>query len=176
MGKLTAKQQCFVDEYMIDLNATAAAKRAGYSEKTAGRIGQENLQKPVIVEAIEAAKAERSKRTEIDADWVLKQAAKLHQRCMQEIKPVMVRDGKEWVQATGEDDEGNEGLLFTFNANGAAKALEIVGKHVGVQAFQENVKHTHEGEVTHNHTERMSRLNALKAQAANKNASQPTKH
>lgn len=56
MGKdsLTGKQQRFVQEYLIDLNATQAAVRAGYSEKTAGAIGAENLRKPQIQGAIEA--------------------------------------------------------------------------------------------------------------------------
>jgi hypothetical protein len=68
---LTAKQQRFVEEYLVDLNATAAAIRAGYSEKTARSIGHELLSKPEIQAAIEAALAERSKRTEITADDVL---------------------------------------------------------------------------------------------------------
>ena len=55
--KLTVKQQIFVDEYIIDFNATRAAIAAGYSEKTASRMGSENLSKPVIQEAIAKAKA-----------------------------------------------------------------------------------------------------------------------
>ncbi len=53
MANLTAKQQRFVDEYLIDLNATQAAIRAGYSPKSAYSIGQENLKKPEIQEAIQ---------------------------------------------------------------------------------------------------------------------------
>lgn len=52
---LTAKQQRFVEEYLVDLNATQAAVRAGYSKKTAGAIGGENLEKPEIQEAIQKA-------------------------------------------------------------------------------------------------------------------------
>jgi phage terminase small subunit len=70
MGDLTAKQQRFVEEYLIDLNATQAAIRAGYSEKTAYSIGNENLSKPEIAKAIETAQQERSQRTEITADRV----------------------------------------------------------------------------------------------------------
>jgi phage terminase small subunit len=55
MSKLTAKQQLFVDEYLVDLNASAAARRAGYSEKTARAIGIENLTKPAIRAAVDAA-------------------------------------------------------------------------------------------------------------------------
>lgn len=72
MAKLTPKQQRFVDEYLIDLNATQAAIRAGYSERTAYSIGDENLKKPEIKKAIEQAKAKRSQRTKIEADSVLK--------------------------------------------------------------------------------------------------------
>jgi phage terminase small subunit len=77
MSTLTPKQQRFVDEYLIDLNATQAAIRAGYSEKTAQEIGSENLSKPIIAEAIAAAMKEREKRTEITQDRVLKEYAKL---------------------------------------------------------------------------------------------------
>jgi phage terminase small subunit len=60
-----------VDEYLVDLNATLAAIRAGYSVRSAGAIGDENLEKPEIAAAIDAAKAERSERVEITADLVL---------------------------------------------------------------------------------------------------------
>ena len=72
MAKLTPKQQRFVDEYLIDLNATQAAIRAGYSPKSAGRFAQELLLKTHIAQAIEQAKAERSERTKITQDEVLK--------------------------------------------------------------------------------------------------------
>jgi phage terminase small subunit len=71
MRKLTPKQERFVSEYLIDLNATKAAIRAGYSGNTAQRIGSENLSKPLISAAIQKAKDERSKRTEINQDYVL---------------------------------------------------------------------------------------------------------
>ncbi len=68
---LTDKQLRFVEEYLVDLNATQAAIRAGYSAKTAGSVGQENLTKPEIAEAISAAQLRRSQRTAITADTVL---------------------------------------------------------------------------------------------------------
>lgn len=77
MAKLTAKQQQFVDEYLIDLNATQAAIRAGYSEKTANRIATENLSKPVIADLITKRQQDRSVRTEISQDRVLKEYARL---------------------------------------------------------------------------------------------------
>ena len=70
--KLTPKQQRFCDEYLIDLNATQAAIRAGYSEKTAGVIATENLKKPNIKEYIEIRMAEKEKALIADQDEVLK--------------------------------------------------------------------------------------------------------
>jgi len=72
VSKLTAKQQRFVDEYLIDLNGAAAARRAGYSVKTARQIADENLSKPDIVAAIEAAQAALSARTQITQEMVLR--------------------------------------------------------------------------------------------------------
>lgn len=75
--KLTPKQARFVEEYLVDLNATQAAIRAGYSEKTAHVTGHENLKKPEIADAIYKAQQKRSERTGITADRVLKEYAKI---------------------------------------------------------------------------------------------------
>ena len=68
MEKLTPKQARFVEEYLVDLNATQAAIRAGYSESTARAIGHENLTKPDIQEAIAEARGKQQQRTEITAN------------------------------------------------------------------------------------------------------------
>ncbi len=70
---LTARQQRFVDEYLLDLNATQAAVRAGYSARTAGAIGYENLTKPQIASALCEAQAERARRTRVTADDVIRE-------------------------------------------------------------------------------------------------------
>lgn len=70
--KLTNKQEMFCKEYLIDLNATQAAIRAGYSEKTANVIGPENLAKPCIAICIQELMAKRSEKVGVDAEWVLK--------------------------------------------------------------------------------------------------------
>ncbi len=132
---LNDKQQRFVEEYLIDLNATQAAIRAGYSVDTARQIGSENLSKPDIVDAIAEAKAARSEATKIDAAYVLRQAVKLHERCMQEVKPVTDPRGQQVM-----DGDGN--AVFAFNTTGAAKALELIGKHIDVSAFEERIKHS----------------------------------
>lgn len=131
--KLTAKQKRFCEEYLIDLNATQAAIRAGYSEKTACAIGTENLRKPNIAIFITEMKAKRSEETRIDAAWVLKSAKRVFDRCMQD-EPVM--SGGE---PTGE---------YKFEQAGANKALDIIGKHIDVQAFNENLSIKTGSEIT----------------------------
>ena len=74
---MTKKQKRFVEEYLIDLNATQAAIRAGYSPDSARDIGCENLTKPNIKAAIDRAMAERSRRTGINQDRVIQEIAKL---------------------------------------------------------------------------------------------------
>lgn len=75
MSDLTPKQACFVREYLIDLNATQAAIRAGYSERGADTAGPRLLENPDVIAAIDAAKADRSEKTEITAERVLKEIA-----------------------------------------------------------------------------------------------------
>jgi phage terminase small subunit len=69
--KLTPKQERFVEEYLVDLNATGAARRAGYSAKTASEIGFENLKRPEIQKAITEAQDDRAVRTALDQDYVI---------------------------------------------------------------------------------------------------------
>lgn len=76
---LTPKQAAFVREYMIDLNATQAAIRAGYSEKTANRIGAENLSKPVIQEAIQQLHKAAEEKCAVTVEWILSEIAKIAQ-------------------------------------------------------------------------------------------------
>ena len=101
----------FCLEYLKDLNATQAAIRAGYSEKTAKEISCENLTKPNIQSRVSQLMAERVEKTKIDAAYVLKMSNELLLRCM----------------VDGED----------FSPSGAGKALDLIGKHVDVQAFNE---------------------------------------
>lgn len=126
--KLTDKQERFCEEYLIDLNATQAAIRAGYSEKTAQEIGSENLSKPMVHARIAELKAERSKKLSIDADWVLRRLVSISDRCMQQ-EPVMVFSPADKAMVHKEDDEGNK--LYEFDSNGANKATELIGKHIG---------------------------------------------
>ncbi len=72
MTKLTAKQQAFCEEYLVDLNATQAAIRAGYSEDSAKQIASQNLSKHDVADEIARLKTIRSAKTEITAEWVLR--------------------------------------------------------------------------------------------------------
>lgn len=136
---MTPKQEQFVREYLIDLNATQAAIRAGYSERTAYSAGQRLLKNVEVAAALVDAKADRAEAVGIDAQYVLRQAVKLHERCMQEIEPLTDRKGEQVMVKT---EDGELAKAFVFNAAGAAKALELVGKHVGVQAFKEQFEHS----------------------------------
>lgn len=75
--ELSEKQRRFVNEYLVDLNATQAAIRAKYSEKTAAFIGAENLKKPKIQKAIQEARDAREKASQYDANWIMAQIAKI---------------------------------------------------------------------------------------------------
>lgn len=116
--KLTPKQKLFVEEYLCDLNASAAAKRAGYSEKRAGEIGYQLLQKTTIQAAIDEAQKQRAARTEITQDWVLTRLKEVAERCMQHEEVL--------------DREGNPTGEYRFEHTGANKALELIGKHLAM--------------------------------------------
>lgn len=77
VAELTPKQAVFVEEYLVDLNATQAAIRAGYSSRTAHIIAGQLLDKTLVAEAVAKAKAERSRRTGISADRVLEELARI---------------------------------------------------------------------------------------------------
>lgn len=80
--KLTAKQQRFIEEYLIDLNATQAAIRAGYSEKTAYAIGEENLRKPVIKAEIERLQAETSIKLQVTKETLINDLLTIKDLCL----------------------------------------------------------------------------------------------
>lgn len=123
MPKLTDKQTAFVREYLIDLNATQAAIRAGYSERTASRIGPQLLGKTCVREAIEKAQAKRAQRVEVTQDYVLSNLVEVVERTMQRA-PVLGKG----EQVT--DEEGR--AVWTFDAKNANRALELLGKHLGI--------------------------------------------
>ena len=101
--KLTAKQAAFVREYLIDLNATQAAIRAGYSEKTAQPASSRLLSNVIVKAEVDKALEKRANKSDISAQWVLDSLKAVATRCLS-------------------DD--------TFESSGANKSLELIGKHL----------------------------------------------
>jgi len=131
---LTPKEQMFVKEYLIDLNATKAAIRAGYSAKTARQIASRLLSKVNIQEEIARLATEIGEKVELDVEYVLNNLKEIVERCMQRA-PVMVKaKGGKWVQA--QDEEGND--VWRFDGKNAVAALSRIGQHL--QMFPTNVK------------------------------------
>lgn len=124
MPKLTDKQAAFVREYLVDLNATQAAIRAGYSERTAYSVGQRLLKKVEIQRAVAAAQAKRAQRVEVTQDYVISNLVEIVERSMQRA-PVTNRKGEQIKDSKGRD-------VWCFDAKGANRALELLGKHLGV--------------------------------------------
>lgn len=122
MAKLTDKQEMFIKEYLVDLNATQAAIRAGYSEKTANAQGSRLLANVNIRAHIEEAQAKRAEKLELDADWVLNRLKEISDKCMTAV-PVETFVPGEGMTTTGE---------YEFDSTGANRATELIGKHLGM--------------------------------------------
>lgn len=126
--KLTEKQKRFVEEYLIDLNATQAAIRAGYAEKAANREGSRLLSNVDIQAAIQKAQNKRSERVQISQDDVLRGL----------LEVVAMSTGKKLVTETvvtkSETGEaiGTDVIKSCFEPHAANKALELLGKHLGM--------------------------------------------
>lgn len=141
---LTAKQQRFVAEYLVDLNATQAAVRAGYAKKGAKDQAYQLMQRLEISAAVAAGMEARNKRTQVDADYVLDRLTEIDQMDLAEIHG---DDGKLlpikqwpllWRQMVKEVDMKSGKVKF----HDKLRALELIGKHVNVNAFRENVQHS----------------------------------
>lgn len=132
---LTPKQQRFVDEYLVDLNATQAAVRAGYSEDTAYSQGQRLLKNVEVAAFVQTAMDQRSERTAITADYVLQSIVSTMERCKQ-VEPVFDRKG-DHVEV--ETPDGEMAKAYTFNPMGVLKGAELLGKHL--KLFTEKVEH-----------------------------------
>ena len=126
---MTPKQERFVEEYLVDLNATQAAIRAGYSEQTARQIGAQNLSKLVIQQAIEAARNKRSERVELTQDEVVRDLRELRDICMGR-KPVRITEVVKNAQLG--EVTAREVEVYALDPTGAGKALDLLGKHLGM--------------------------------------------
>ena len=128
--KLTAKQQRFCDEYLIDLNETQAAIRAGYSKKTAYSIGNENMKKPDIRKYIEDRMAEKEKNLIADQDEVLKYLTAVL-RGESESEEIVVEN-------TGDFKSEARTMKKAPDEKERLKAAELLGKRYSL--FKDNVK------------------------------------
>ena len=157
---LNKKQKRFAEEYLIDLNATQAAIRAGYSEKTSYSQGHDLLKKPEIAEAIKTLKKERSERTKVDADWLLNRLAQEAEADIADLYhengsllpisqwPAIWRKGlvagldvhQEYFYEDGKKIP--DGVTMKVKLSDRVKRLELIGKHVDVGAFKDKVEHS----------------------------------
>ena len=165
---MTPKQKIFVKEYLIDLNATQAAIRAGYSAKNADKIGSQLLGKTSVFAAIEKAQEERAGKLSIDAEYVLNRLVEIDQMDVLDImdEKMSIKPVSEWpkvwrqylsgfdlaemFEGTG-DDRALVGILKKIKWPDKTRNLELLGKHINVQAFKDRVEQTGNVAVTVSH-------------------------
>lgn len=157
MNKLTPKQEQFCLEYLVDLNATQAAIRAGYSDDSARQIASAMLSQHDIQDRIAVLRDERATATKIDAAWVL---TRLAEEATADIADIYDEDGnlrpvREWpliwrqglvqgieveelFEGRGESRE-HVGRVRKVRLDNRVKRIELIGKHIGVQAFRDQV-------------------------------------
>lgn len=158
-----ARHERFAQEYLVDLNATQAYARAGYSAKgNAAETSAARLLRHVQVSArVTELQAERAERTKIDADWVLRRlseemsadVADLYDESGR-VKPIrqwpmiwrqgLVAGIDSFQEQIGKDDEGRPifGTAYKLRLAPRDKRLEMLGKHVYVSAFREQIDHS----------------------------------
>lgn len=151
MMALTPKQSRFVEEYLIDLNATQAAIRAGYSAKTAKQQGGRLLTNVDVSAALVAAKTGRAERTKIDADWLLSRLAEEADADLADLYDDHggLKSVKDWpdvwrkglVQGLDVEelrvDGAVVGMIRKVKLSDRVKRLELIGRHIDVGAFKE---------------------------------------
>ena len=154
---MTPKQEAFGREYLIDLNATQAAIRAGYSARTASSQGERLLRNAEVAAFIQQAKAERAEATGINAAWVLQRLAAEAEADLADLYdeagglrpvadwPLIWRKGLvAGIKAIEERDETGAvvGMIREVKLSDRVKRIELIGKHIDVQAFREQVAQT----------------------------------
>lgn len=149
MKKLTPKQKAFIQEYLVDLNATKAALRAGYSKKSAGQIGSANLAKPYIKKALEKAMKKRSDRTKRTQDQVVEELAKIafgdisqivewDDEGLKVIPSSKLSQDKKASIAEISERVTQAGGTIKIKQFDKLRALEMLGRHLG--AFTDKVQ------------------------------------
>lgn len=169
MAKLTDKQELFAREFIKDLNATQAAIRAGYSAKTAQEQSSRLLSNVMVQCRIGELKADRNEQVGVDAAYVLKRLIEIDQM---DVLDILLTNGelkpiKDWPKVWRTTLSGMDvtemagdaaGLLKKIKWPDKVKNLELLGKHVDVQAFKENIKAEHSGSIGINLDKSLSEL------------------
>ena len=127
--EIDTRQKRFCEEYLIDLNATQAAIRAGYAKRSARQIASRLLTNDDIRAYIAELQKERMVRTEITADYVLAGIKETAERCLQR-SPVMEWDYEARALVQKKDEQGQG--VWEFDSTGANRAFELLGKHIGI--------------------------------------------
>jgi len=149
--QLTPKQQRFAENYLIDLNATQAAIRAGYSKKTAQQMSSEILLKPVVQARIQELMEKRSERTQITQDMVVKELAKAGFSNMRDyaewgpsgvtlIDSDELKEEQAAIVSEVSETVTQHGGTIRCKLHDKIRALELLGKHLGI--FKEEDKST----------------------------------
>ncbi len=152
-NNLTPQQELFCQEYIVDCNGTQAAKRAGYAEKTAAVQASRLLKNAKVLSRVRAIQKERLDKLALTQESVLLNLLEVYDRCMQH-HPVT-----EWDYEQGEYKETGE---YEFDAKGALRALELLGKHLAM--FTQKVEHS--GSVETGNSELSSILEQLRTNRA----------
>ena len=163
---MNARQTRFVQEYLLDPNASRAARKAGYSARTANVIGYENLTKPHIAAAIEQAQAERAQRTKVDADSVIEELAlvafsrmgdfyckdtgkllEVHQmspEAQARLSSIVVLRERTHRVSTDVDETSVHESTIKIKLWDKVASLQLLGRHLGM--FKDRLEHS--GEVS----------------------------
>lgn len=171
--RLNAKKELFCREFIVDLKAGPAAIRAGYSKKTAYSAGPRLLLEPEVVQRINQLKQERIEQLGIDANYVLLRLVEIDQMDTLDIlnEDMTIKPVSDWplvwrrylsgfdlaemFEGRGDDRE-MVGILKKIKWPDKVKNLELLGKHVSVQAFRDQISNeltgANGGPIQHTHT------------------------
>jgi phage terminase small subunit len=126
----------FCQEYLIDLNGTQAAIRAGYAPRSANVTASQLLTKPNIQRRVQELFDARSKRVQVNQDYVLSVIVETIERCRQSVRPKLARDGEHDLTET----PTGEGLAYVFDAANILRGTDQLGRHL--KMFTDKVEHT----------------------------------
>ncbi|NHC63189.1 terminase small subunit [Paenalcaligenes suwonensis] len=155
--KLNAMQARFVEEYLVSLNATQAAINAGYSERTANQQASRLLANVKVRAILEEAMNKRSEQVKVDAEYVLSRLGEIDQMDAADILnddgsvkaihdwPKIWRQmisGLDVMEIAQGDEETRIAVVKKIKWPDKVKNLELIGRHVGVQAFKDRVEHS----------------------------------